>query len=592
MTSQVFYRKWRPQSLADVVGQEAVTRTLTNALATGRTAHAYLFCGPRGTGKTSTGRILAKAMNCLTTGGKGEPCNTCAMCQGITEGRAMDLIEIDAASNRGIDEIRSLREKVRYAPAEARYKVYIIDEVHMLTEQAFNALLKTLEEPPPNTIFILATTDAHKVPATIISRCQRFDFHRLSPQAIVARLRQVCDAEGIQAAPELLRAVARHAGGSLRDAENLLEQLAVSYGTGLKLEQVRELFGMGNDQRVRDLAKLILAKNVPGGLAAISAATLEGIDLRQLHRSLVEWLRAALLAKAGATDALDLDADAAADVKALAGSAATLEEIARAVKLFSQADVRADVQSPLPLELALVEFSQPPTAVAATPRAQQPSPAPRPPPAARSAAAPPRVAPFAAPVRPVAPPASRIPAMDAADAGDAPTARPRPAAPPAAQVALPPGVPSGMTPQEHLKANWAALLRQDRIPPHFHKNPGVYYVRVYAQPVAVEDGCITLEFNKAIYKELVEKLENRKEVEKLFEYILAKPYRLKCTLAAPGAATPQRQTAPVAAPTLRQATSGGHMVQALKDMGARVVTTSTPEKAQGDAPPAAREESQ
>ena len=590
MTSQVFYRKWRPQSLADVVGQDVVTRTLTNAIATGHTAHAYLFCGPRGTGKTSTGRILAKAVNCLNTGGKGEPCNTCAMCQAITEGRALDLIEIDAASNRGIDEIRSLREKVRYAPAEAKYKVYIIDEVHMLTTEAFNALLKTLEEPPPNTIFVLATTDAHKVPATIISRCQRFDFRRLSPQSIVGRLRQVCDAEGIQATPDLLRAVARQAGGSLRDAENLLEQLAVSYGPELKLEQVRELFGMGGDQRVREIAKLVLTKNVSGGLAAFSVATLEGLDLRQLHRGLVEWLRAALLAKAGATDALDLDADAATDLKSLA-AAATFEDIARALKLFSQADVRADVQSPLPLEMALVEFSQPPPApvAAATPRAQ-PTSAPRPAPPMRSAA-PPRAAPF--PARPMpAPPVSRMPARDMDDVQDAPPAKAKPATPTGSgQVAFPPGVPAGMTPQQHLQTNWAALLRQDHIPPQFHKNPAVYYIRVYARPATVEDGCITLEFSKALYKELVEKLENRREVEKLFEYILTQPYRLKCTLAAPGSATPQRQATPATSPQ-RQAASGGHMVQALKELGARVVTTPAPAQAREDAPPAAREESQ
>src|SRR3989304_4656253 len=187
MASQVFYRKWRPQTLAEVVGQEPVTQTLLNALSSGRISHAYLFCGPRGTGKTSTGRILAKAVNCLTNG-KGEPCNTCSMCQAITEARAFDVIEIDAASNRGIDDIRELRERVNYAPNQARYKVYIIDEVHMLTEPASNALLKTLEEPPPYAIFVLATTEAHKVPATIISRCQRFDFRRIPLSAVLARL--------------------------------------------------------------------------------------------------------------------------------------------------------------------------------------------------------------------------------------------------------------------------------------------------------------------------------------------------------------------------------------------------------------------
>src|SRR5512136_2140197 len=189
MASQVFYRKWRPQTLAELVGQPHVTQTLLNALSSGRVSHAYLLCGPRGTGKTSTGRILAKAVNCLSNG-KGEPCDSCPMCQAVTEGRALDVIEVDAASNRGIDEIRDLREKVGYAPNQARYKVYIIDEVHMLTGPASNALLKTLEEPPPHVIFILATTEAHKVLPTILSRCQHFDFHRLSRADMVTKLSQ------------------------------------------------------------------------------------------------------------------------------------------------------------------------------------------------------------------------------------------------------------------------------------------------------------------------------------------------------------------------------------------------------------------
>ena len=221
MTSQVFYRKWRPQTLAEVVGQEHVTHTLLNALANERISHAYLFCGPRGTGKTSTARSLAKAVNCLTNG-KGEPCNSCPMCQSITEGRALDVIEVDAASNRGIDEIRDLREKVNYAPNQARYKVYIIDEVHMLTKEASNALLKTLEEPPPHIIFVLATTEAHKVLPTILSRCQRFDFRRISQADVAAKLARICSAEGIHIELKALQLIAKAATGSLRDAENLL----------------------------------------------------------------------------------------------------------------------------------------------------------------------------------------------------------------------------------------------------------------------------------------------------------------------------------------------------------------------------------
>jgi DNA polymerase-3 subunit gamma/tau len=239
MAAQVFYRKWRPQTLTDVVGQKPVTQTLANALSTGKIAHAYLFCGPRGTGKTSTGRILAKALNCLTNDGKGEPCNSCEMCQAFNEGRALDLVEIDGASNRGIDEIRVLRERINFAPNIARYKVYIIDEVHMLTEPAFNALLKTLEEPPPHAIFILATTEVHKIPLTIMSRCQRFDFRRLSQADMVEKLKDICKHEGINIEAQTLALVAKAATGSLRDAENILEQLVLYHGSDVSLEQVR-----------------------------------------------------------------------------------------------------------------------------------------------------------------------------------------------------------------------------------------------------------------------------------------------------------------------------------------------------------------
>ena len=269
MDSQVFYRKWRPQSLADVVGQEQATVTLLNALSSSRVSHAYLFCGPRGTGKTSTGRILAKAVNCLTNG-KGEPCNTCDMCRAITEGRAMDVIEIDAASNTGVDDIRSLREKVNYAPGQAKYKVYIIDEVHMLSNSASNALLKTLEEPPPNVIFVLATTEAHKVLPTIMSRCQRFDFRRISQQVLIQKLEDISKAEGIKIDPEALRLIARSSAGSLRDAENLLEQLFTFYGSEIWLSQVQAILGITGDQRVKALAENIVKNDIAAGMKPVS----------------------------------------------------------------------------------------------------------------------------------------------------------------------------------------------------------------------------------------------------------------------------------------------------------------------------------
>jgi len=353
MASQVFYRRWRPQSLAEVVGQEMVTQTLLNALSSGRVSHAYLFCGPRGTGKTSTGRILAKAVNCLNNG-KGEPCNACSMCQAITDGRALDVIEIDAASNTGVDNIRDLRERVNYAPGEARYKVYIIDEVHMLSTSASNALLKTLEEPPPTVIFILATTEVHKVLPTTLSRCQRFDFRRISQSDMVLKLTHICNEEGIHVEPEGLRLLARSATGSLRDAENLMQQLATYYGSEIEFHQIQTILGITGDWRVRELAKHILSGDVSAGIMTINSVNSDGLDLSQFNRELVEYLRGLLLVKTGSDVAVDFTDEDIAELKDIAAKA-SLPQILKAVKLFGQLKIGFDNYSTLPLELALVD---------------------------------------------------------------------------------------------------------------------------------------------------------------------------------------------------------------------------------------------
>jgi len=290
MASQVFYRKWRPQALAELVGQPHVTQTLLNALKNGNISHAYLFCGPRGTGKTSTGRILAKAVNCLNSG-RGEPCNNCEMCRAITEDRSMDVIEIDAASNRGIDDIRDLREKINYAPTQARRKVYIIDEFHMLSREASNALLKTLEEPPPHVVFVLATTEAHKVLPTILSRCQHFDFHRLSRTDVVAQLSKISTAENIDIEMQSLQLIARSTTGSLRDAENLLEQLTTYHGNIIKFQQVQSMLGITGDWRAKEIVRHIINKDISGGMSTLNSVNNDGLDLRQFNRELVEHLR-------------------------------------------------------------------------------------------------------------------------------------------------------------------------------------------------------------------------------------------------------------------------------------------------------------
>lgn len=296
MAYVALYRKWRPQGFNSLVGQEAVRTALTNALETGRIAHAYLFAGPRGTGKTSTAKILAKAVNC-EHGPTPNPCNKCQNCVRINDGTSMDVFEIDAASNRGIDEIRDLREKVAFAPVNGRYKVYIIDEVHMLTTEAFNALLKTLEEPPPHVIFILATTEPHKIPATIHSRCQRFDFKRVTDSNIVKRLREVADGSGIAADDDALQLIAVQADGGMRDALSLLDQCGVM-AERVSAETVRSVLGIVGREALRELVKAVGEGNVPKALELLEALLAGGKDVKQIITELAEYLRAVLLYKA------------------------------------------------------------------------------------------------------------------------------------------------------------------------------------------------------------------------------------------------------------------------------------------------------
>ena len=296
MAYVALYRKWRPQGFDALVGQEAVRTALTNALETGRIAHAYLFAGPRGTGKTSTAKILAKAVNC-EHGPTPNPCNECQNCVRINDGTSMDVFEIDAASNRGIDEIRDLREKVAFAPVSGRYKVYIIDEVHMLTTEAFNALLKTLEEPPPHVIFILATTEPHKIPATIHSRCQRFDFRRVTDADIVKRLREVADGSGIAADDDALQLIAVQADGGMRDALSLLDQCGVM-AERVTAETVRSVLGIVGREALRELVKAIGEGQVPKSLELLETLLAGGKDVKQIITELAEYLRAVLLYKA------------------------------------------------------------------------------------------------------------------------------------------------------------------------------------------------------------------------------------------------------------------------------------------------------
>jgi DNA polymerase-3 subunit gamma/tau len=296
--SFVFYRKYRPKTFNEVINQEPIKRTLQNAIKLGRIGHAYLFAGPRGTGKTTLARIFAKRLNCLKAR-DAEPCNDCEICHEFNSGSAPDLIEIDAASNRGIEDIRELREGIKFSPVKAKYKVFIIDEAHMLTKEAFNALLKTLEEPPPHAIFVLATTEPERLPATIVSRTQRFDFRRVSVSDIEQKLFAIAAAEKISLTPQAAHLIASVAEGSFRDAESLLSQITAFYSAGesITLEAVETIIGTMNFERLRKLLDNLAAGNVAGALEFMSEASLEGYDAHELSRLLLAVLRKIMVLK-------------------------------------------------------------------------------------------------------------------------------------------------------------------------------------------------------------------------------------------------------------------------------------------------------
>jgi DNA polymerase-3 subunit gamma/tau len=361
LTYQVLARKWRPQVFDAVVGQDPVTRTLRNALASGRVAHAYLFTGPRGVGKTTTARLLAKALACTARTGT-EACGACPSCQDFTSGAPVDVMEIDAASNTSVDDIRTLRENVKYAPARGRFKVYIVDEVHMLSGAAFNAFLKTLEEPPAHVVFILATTDPKKIPATVLSRCQRFDFRPIPPELLTASLTQILEQEQVPFEPGALPVLIRAAEGSLRDALSLLDT-AIAYGEG-KLDEasVARLLGSSSPVHVRGFVSALLAGDGAAALEAVDRAASAGEDLGTLCREAIEMTRRLLVLKvaAGAPFA-DLTPAEAAELRA-AAEPVSADELIYVLRAFLDADVEMR-RSPHPrveLEIAAVRATRRP----------------------------------------------------------------------------------------------------------------------------------------------------------------------------------------------------------------------------------------
>lgn len=357
--SQAYYRKWRPQGWNEVIGQEHVVRTLRNAVGQGNIAHAYLFSGPRGTGKTTTARIIAKAANCLAEDQAARPCNECANCAAVNEGRFLDLIEIDAASNTSVDDVRNLREKINFSPSVGRFKIYIIDEVHMLSNAAFNALLKTLEEPPAHAIFVLATTEVHKIPATVLSRCQRHEFRRIPLNFIQALLKEIAEKEGIHVDPAALTAIARQATGSMRDAVSLLDQLA-STGSDVSLELTQQVLGTAASLSVFELIDALLKEDTGGCISIINRALDSGSDSRQYARQVVDSLRAVLMVKMGNAEQVEATTEESEKLKEFA-KRFSLQKLLGAIRAFDHAAQHTSVgwQPGLQLELAAARTIEP-----------------------------------------------------------------------------------------------------------------------------------------------------------------------------------------------------------------------------------------
>ncbi|MBI5304467.1 MAG: DNA polymerase III subunit gamma/tau [Chloroflexi bacterium] len=487
MPAQALYSKYRPRTFDEIEGQAHIKTTLKSALVLNRIAHAYLFTGPRGTGKTTTARVLAKAVNCLSDN-TNKPCNQCAVCVAINEGRMLDLIEIDAASNTSVEDIRDLRDKVDFRPGEAKYKFYIVDECHMLSTSAFNALLKTLEEPPPHVIFVLATTDPQKIPATVISRTQRFDFRRLTLPEIIARLTEIAHAENLRVEPAAIDLIARQATGAMRDAISLLDQLTAYGNDEITLVQVEGLLGAASYQIVGEIVARLAEKDIARGLAHLANAVDSGADPRQLGREIVDYLRGVLLIQVGSADALTLSAETLNEMTERSKQF-TPEQVLRAIRLFNQAGVelRSSAHPTLPLEMAFVEATHEE-----------------------------RVAAIAAPV-PVTPPRVTPPP-------------PKPRAKPAATESAPDVSSATSTPialsMETLQQNWTRILQ---------------YVRQYnkvaeallrdAEPIKVEDTVVTLGFR---YDQHAERFENQAKgkpiIEKAFESVFKQKCRVKCVL--------------------------------------------------------------
>jgi DNA polymerase-3 subunit gamma/tau len=550
MAYEVLARKWRPQQFDDVVGQDHVTRTLKNAIASGRVAHAYLFVGPRGIGKTSLSRILAKALNC-EKGRSATPCGVCGNCKEIAAGNCLDVIEFDAASHTQVDKVREIIiDNVRYAPTRCRTKVYIVDEVHMLSPGSFNALLKTLEEPPPYVQFIFATTESHKVPATIVSRCQRFDLRRISSRDIVSHLAQIAKAETIDITRDALLAIARGAEGGMRDAESALDQLIAFRGASIAEDDVLSVFGLVSRKGLEDLVVAILEGNLSGLIRQIDAMDKAGKDMQRVVVELLEYFRNLLVVACApdAAAALDILEDQAETLKNLAGKTPP-DNLLRMADLLVQTEtrIRYALSRKTLLETALIRCSRAATTVSIDDllaqihglkdmlAAGEAGSGPSAPPAARAKAA----------------PAFRMPAQEA------------PAAPAASVADL--GI---------LRAKWPVVIEEAS-----RRNTAIKTLLLHGRPVAVDDRQVTVAFDPA-FAEQMRKLAGTPRCLSALQVGLHEVLRRTVTVELRIASESDALAAPLPAPEAPQRESAGPVVPAGSS-----AAPAPPETAENEAAP-------
>lgn len=503
--TQALYRKWRPRTWAEVVGQEHIVQTLKNAIANDRVGHAYLFSGPRGTGKTTTARLLAKAVNCLGPDGQDKPCDACVNCLAVNDGNFLDMIEIDAASNTSVEDVRDLRDKINFSPNSGKYKVYIIDEVHMLSTAAFNALLKTLEEPPEHAIFILATTEIHKIPATVLSRCQRHEFRKLSVPVISGLLEKKAEEEGFVVEKAVLTLIARQATGSLRDGISLLDQLASTNQT-ITLELAESVLGTAASQHVINLVESLTTRDLAGGMAQIQKSLDTGADARQLARQLVDYLRNLMLIKIGDASLVDTTRE---QMETMATQAQRMSNgyILKTITNFSQAasDSRSSSWQPgLALELAVArcvtEDAEPSVVKPVVETAALPvKPVQAEPPAQRSA--------------PVVPPPVRVkePAVEVITPKEPEVITP----PPSSE-----GTPGDIS---SIQQNWRKIMDAVR-----KINPGTQGLVNSARLTGMKNGCLILGFASDILKSKMESNDHLEITRRAIQQVTGVNMPIRC----------------------------------------------------------------